>query len=657
MPKQHHLIGTFREINYRFALVETPSGEAVRIPREHRKNAFAGDTVKVYPMRAARGTRYGEAKVIEIIERSKKGLVGVYTDGHVEVMGAFGASPLTITPRNTLDAQAGDVVLVHIRDSSERPTANVERILGRRDDPRIYEQITFVEYGIPEDFPRAVHAEAEGLRYDPASERSRLDLRGECVVTIDGADARDFDDAIHVKRLADGGFELGVHIADVSEYVREGTVLDAEAYARSTSIYFPDRVVPMLPEHLSNDLCSLTPGSPKLTLSIILTLDAAARVVGSAVHETVIESRHRCTYEEFQELHDGTRSMAGYDPRLPSLVRDAYALHEVLSARRVTEGKINFEFGELMVVVGEDGAVARIERRTRKASHKLIEECMILANEEVTKYCRAKKIPILYRVHETPDASAVRSLRTFLGLYGYTVGAGETISSRDVARLVEEIHSREQQAFLLRPILSFLTKAVYQETWGSHFGLGLADYTHFTSPIRRYPDLMVHRVLKHALRGTLGEHRERFVARLRVVAPYVSVRERLAEGVEREIRFRKVLSYMEDRVGDRYSATISGVTEHGIYAELPNGVEGFVPLRTIRGRYRWDADARMLADISGEGGSFRLGDPIEIRVREVSQELKRLDFSLVMGPEPMARPAVHTLPVKKRRPRRRRAKK
>lgn len=495
-----------------------------------------------------------------------------------------------------------------------------------------------------------------------------MDLRNEWIITIDGADAKDLDDAICVKKLPNGNFQLGVHIADVAEYVREGSALDREALARGTSIYTPDEVIPMLPEHLSNNLCSLHPGSPKATLSITMELDKIGKVLRSRIDETLIESKQRFTYDEVQNIIDeldkeqsphssrglrigdtnpllkgggikenlnplrplgeGLGMRAKYPTEIIELLRNGLELKRILDKRRAKEGKIDFDLKEVKITTDQKGKVVDISKRDRSESHKVIEEFMILANEEVSKFFSEKKIPFLYRVHEKPSEEKADELILLLNHYGYNL-TRDMLSPRSLREIMDTLHEKDYYFVLSKQILQSMSKAIYSEEILGHFGLALHFYSHFTSPIRRYPDLQIHRIIKAYIHKNLNQKEiTRFKTLLPKIAKHTSTTERKAENIEYMIRDIKIIDYMQDKIGKIYNGMISSIGDHGIYVELPNGIEGLVYIRDMRATHHFDERAGTLKNLSG-GKTFRLGDPIRVRVTQVDKILRRLDFEVV----------------------------
>jgi len=675
----HTPIGIYSQIQPNFGFVETSEGEVFFVGKRERNGALDGDTVKVQITKQGADGKKAEAKVIALVKRTEKVLVGRYIKrpkssyGFVQVVEGFGGKDIFVGDRDALGAKNDEIVTIRVFGDKNKPHGKVVSVLGHKDSPGMAERIVFHENGIVKEFPKNVVEEAEkiAMKYSPHSNplidstspltllligegnekddksprlllgegvggrggKGRIDLRNEWVITIDGADAKDLDDAIGVKKLPNGNFELSVHIADVAEYVTENSVLDREAYHRGTSIYTPDEVIPMLPEHLSNNLCSLHPGSPKATLSITLELDGTGKVLRSRIDETLIDSKQRFTYDEVQEIIDEldgkkTGIFEKYPREIIELLRNGLTLKRILDKRRVKEGKIDFDLKEVKITTDAAGKVTDISKRDRSESHKVIEEFMILANEEISRFFGEKKIPFLYRIHEKPSEEKADELIALLDHYGYNL-TRETLSPRSLREVMEKLQGKEYSFVLSKQILASMSKAVYSEEILGHYGLALHFYSHFTSPIRRYPDLQIHRIIKAYIHKKLDKKElARFAGLLPKVAKHTSTTERKAENIEYLIRDIKIIDYMQDKIGQIFDGIVSSIGDHGIYVELPNGIEGLIYMRDISSTHRFDPRAGTLKSLSS-GKTFRLGDPIRVRVTQADKTLRRLDFEVV----------------------------
>jgi len=463
-------------------------------------------------------------------------------------------------------------------------------------------------------------------------------LRGETVITIDGEDARDLDDAVSITKNNDGTYTLGVHIADVTHYVREGTALDREARMRGTSVYFPDAVIPMLPEELSNGICSLNPKVDRLTLSCIMRVDGGGRVVSYKITESAIKTAARLTYTDVAVLLGDIQAT----PAHKAALRQTYGFIEekllvmrelarILEAAQQARGAIDFDIPEAKIIMDGDGAVADVTRAPRNAAHKLIEQFMILANETVATHMAGKKLPCVYRVHENPSEEKMADFFAFTGILGFKMGGRpDAVKPKDFQRLLAAAKGTPHENVLSKVMLRSMQKAVYSEKNAGHFGLASKCYCHFTSPIRRYPDLMTHRVLKAALGGRLDDKkRARYRREVMDVSGNSSLKERAAEQAEREVDDRKKTEWMTRRVGDCFDAVVSGVTNFGLFVELPNTVEGLIKIDTLPGGPYMFHEKRYMLKCTRR--AFSLGDPLRVRCVRADAERGHIDFVLEDG--------------------------
>lgn len=587
-----------------------------------------------------------EGVVVEILERANKEVVGRYVEEsgiavvvpdnrriHLEVLipreGIGGATP-------------GQIVVAEIveqPDFHRQPIGRIREVLGDYRAPGLEVEIAIRSHGLPHVFPDPVlQAAADfGASVPAAARRGRLDVRDLPLVTIDGEDARDFDDAVYAER--DGrGWRLLVAIADVSWYVRPEDVLDQEATLRGTSVYFPDRAIPMLPEALSNGLCSLNPEVDRLALLCELHLTPHGRVKSATFHEAVMRSAARLTYTEVAAILDADEaSREARAPLVPHL-ENLHAVYQLLVARRAQRGAIDFETVETRVVFGTQGRIDRIEPRTRNIAHRIIEECMLAANVAAAEALQASGVPAVYRVHEKPSAERVDDLRRVLGELGLHLPGGPVPKPADYATLLAEVRERPDAEFVQTLLLRSLRLAVYQPDNGGHFGLAYEAYTHFTSPIRRYPDLLVHRALKHMLapkrRGGYPYGR----ADLERLAAHASMAERRADEASRDALAWLKCEFMQSRVGEVFGGRVTGVTGFGLFVTLDDlHVEGLVHITGLGDDfYQHDAAGHRL---TGErsGRVFRLSMPLTVQVVRVDLDERRIDFELAGLPEPEGR--------------------
>jgi ribonuclease R len=577
-----------------------------------------------------------EGAIIRVLEHAHRRLIGTYEAGvnygRVVPLEAKILTDVVVAPDQAQGARDGQIVEVAIDEYPGRireATGRVVELLGWPQEPGIDLELVLRRHELPRAFPAAVRraARAVAVPVGPGEVEGRTDFRGDLVVTIDGEKARDFDDAVSVARLGDGGFRLQVHIADVSHYVAPGGDLDAEARRRGTSVYFPDHVIPMLPEELSNDICSLMPGVDRLTMSLVVDLDDGGEVVDYHFHRGVIRSAERLTYEVVHRyLVERDAGLRARYRHLGDLLETLWDVARRLGQRRRERGSLDFDLPESEIVLDLAGEMTGIRRGERLRSHDIIEELMILANETVARHFLEEDLPFLYRVHEPPSPPDVDELNQTLALFGAEVDA---LSPKSFRVLLERVRGRPEERFVHTVALRTMKLARYQPVNIGHFGLASGAYCHFTSPIRRYPDLVVHRLLREAMADTeLGGARRRSMrGELDVVASDCSRLERRAEEAEREYVERKKARFMADKVGERFSAVITAVEAFGFFVELEEYfVEGLVHLTSLHDDYYQHDEAghRLVGDATGR--TFRLGDRLQVEVSHVDLLRRQVDF-------------------------------
>lgn len=638
VPKRLNLVvGRVQSIRSGAAFVvpdeDTPD---VFVPAHQLGSALDGDRVVVRVERRRRGER-AEGRVIRVLERSRSTIVGAYHPKHNYGFVVPEDRKLTrdvfVPPDRDGGAGDGDMVVVEISDWGDEhrgPTGTVSEVLGKLGEPGVDVLAVIHGHELPLDFPEAVEREAKAVqaRGVGTSDENRLDLRGRLVFTIDPTDAKDHDDALSVERLEDGRYELGVHIADVSHYVEEGGALDEEALARGTSVYLVDRVIPMLPEALSTDLCSLRPGEDRLAVSLLVTLDGAGKAHGHRLARTVIRSAHKLSYDEAQDVLDGKASV---DPETERALQDLAMLSRELRRQREARGSLDFDLPQARVILNTQGEPTDIERVMRLEAHRLVEDFMLLANHLVAKDAVGRKLPILHRVHENPDPDRIDRLRDTLAGVGLKLASG-SVRPKDLQTVLEQVRDKPEENLVSTIVLRSMKRAQYSEQSQGHFGLATRHYTHFTSPIRRYPDLVTHRILTAALldgapAGTLPDAES-----LAAVARISSERERIAVDAERDSVDLKKVEFMERHLGEEFGGTISSVTSFGFFVLLDAFfVEGLVHVSSLEDDYYvFDEDHHIL---TGEHRKrrFRLGDTVRVRVDGVDVEQRNIDFGLVDG--------------------------
>ena len=540
-------------------------------------------------------------------------------------------------PRARRNAAPGEMVTVQITrfPTATRPAlGRVIEVLGAIDAPGVDTTVIIRKYGLVDEHSDAAIAEAKRLG-GAVRERDiegRTDFRRQQIVTIDGETARDFDDAISLDRLPNGNFWLGVHIADVSHYVSEEGSLDLEAYDRATSVYFPERAVHMFPEALSTGLCSLNPHVDRLVQTCLMEVDRRnGQVVRYEMHDGVIHSQERMTYTAVNAIltDRNPEMMERYRPLVPLFER-MHELFEILNARRRRRGSIDFDLPEPYFVLDVKGAVEEIARSERNVAHRLIEEFMLLANETVAAHLESREVPTLYRVHESPDPAKVEVFEEFISKLGYALSGGDgELLPRDFQRLVEKTRGKPEEKPIAFLMLRTMQKARYDPANLGHFGLAAEAYTHFTSPIRRYPDLVVHRALRESRRGMDEERRADLTADLPDAARHTSERERRATDAERELVQWKKVRFMTDKVGDEFEGYITGVSAFGLYVELiEHFVEGMVHVSTMADDYYRFVERAHVLKGEKKGRVFRLGDRVKVQVIRVDLERRQIDLGL-----------------------------
>lgn len=612
--------------------------EDIYIPETETKGALDGDTVKIAICGEPTGKRR-EGKVLEITKRGSDELVGTFQSGK-----GFGfvvpdnrrfPCDIFIPKEKTLGAVNGHKVVVKLTEfggGGKSPEGEIIRILGHINDPGVDVLSVIYAYGIPVQYPEEVLAQAEAVPEELNLEEcgGRLNLTALQTVTIDGEDAKDLDDAVTLSR-ENGLWHLGVHIADVSEYVTEGSLLDEEALRRGTSVYLVDRVVPMLPHRLSNGICSLNAGSSRLALSCLMDIDEKGNVVGHRLAETVIRVDRRMTYTSVRKIieeHD-EEECAEYEELVPML-EQMDELAGILREKRRKRGSIDFDFPECKIVVDEEGRPEKILPYERNRATRLIEDFMLIANETVAEDSFWQELPFLYRTHENPDAEKLQRLGIFINNFGYRLHIGqEEFHPKELQKLLAKVEGTPEEALVARLCLRSMKQARYTDFCDGHFGLAARYYCHFTSPIRRYPDLQIHRIIKENLRGKLGEGRiAHYRALLPDIASQTSRLERRADEAEREVEKLKKVEYMSERIGEIFDGVVSGVTSWGMYVELPDTVEGMIRMAELQDDfYIFDEEHWQLV---GEHTrrTFKLGQRVRVEIAGTDKIMRTIDMRL-----------------------------
>jgi len=611
------------------------------IPAHAMDSAVDGDRVIARVEYRRRGQRQ-EGSIIKVLERARESLVGVYHPernfGFVVPEDRKLTRNIFVPPGQDGGAGRGDVVVVRIThwgDHHLGPTGEVEKVLGPATEAGVDVLAVIYGHGLPLDFPAEVLEEAEAIRragVRPEDLEGRVDLRHLHVVTIDPADAKDHDDALSIELLDDGTREVGIHIADIGHYVREGSALDAEALRRGTSIYLVDRVIPMLPEALSADLGSLLPGEDRLALSLLVRVDADDVVRAHRLVRSVIRSRRKVSYDEAQQVIDGTDSI---DPETDRTIRELVVISRVLREARAARGSLDFDLPEARVVLNTQGEPTDIQRVLRLESHRLIEDFMLLANETIAAEAVRRRIPMVYRVHEPPDGDRIEQLREFVAAFGHRLSRRAEPTPKEIQRLLERVRGRPEENLISTVVLRSMKQARYSPENLGHFGLAARSYLHFTSPIRRYPDLMVHRLVARALIDGESLEPDSLDELLTTVARISSERERVAVEAERDSVALKKVEFMERHLGDTFAGTISGVTAYGFFVLLDDFfVEGLVHVSWLTDDYYLFIEEQFALVGERTRRRFQLGDRVEVQVTAVDREERRIDFRLVEAQRP-----------------------
>jgi len=606
------------------------------LPFQEMRQLLDGDRVAVRVTGSSRGKPVGN--VVEILKRAKLTAVGHYRREHgVGFVVEAGRSPhhFIVPNHHRAGANPGELVKVEI---IEYPSAQAEaqgkviKVLGAPGDPGLITDVAIEQYELPDAFPEAVikQANAFGAEVREADKQeSREDLRDLPLITIDGADARDFDDAVYAEPAGEG-WRLLVAIADVSHYVRPDSPLDAEAIERGTSVYFPDRVLPMLPESLSNGLCSLRPEVDRLCMVCDMKVAPTGRVTRSRFYRGVMRSAARMTYEQVDEIHRGVPPIRDKYSRIIPQIDHLYGVFESLLSARRSRGALELDLPEVRVEMGEGGDIERIVPRTRTDAHRLIEECMIAANVEAGRFLGRERLASLYRVHDEPDIDRFENLRNLLQELGFKVPDQARTDSKQLNRILAEIADRPDFAVLTVAVLRSLSQAVYQPDNIGHFGLGLSTYAHFTSPIRRYPDLLVHRAIGHWVdRRKPGAFRYDN-ADMERLGKTCSTLERRAEEAARHVESRYKCAYMQDRVGEVFAGTVTGVTHFGLFVMIDElFIDGLVHVTSLANDYYHAEHGGLRLTGERTGTSYGLGDSVQVRVVRVDVDEAKIDFALV----------------------------
>lgn len=638
---EYLVIGTLEgnEKGFGFLVPRDKEKEDIFIPAEGVNGAMHGDVVIGNIVKKSEGDRRSEGEVIKILERANKFVVGTYEDNpnfgflipddHRIAFDIF--IPKDLKGR-AKDRQKVVVEITTWPEQRRNPEGKVVDVLGYLNEKGTDILSIVKQFQLPEKFSKEVLREAESIEETISEDEltHRRDLRDLKAFTIDGADAKDFDDAISIQALSNGNFQLGVHIADVAHYVRPNTELDKEAYKRGTSVYLIDRVIPMLPEKLSNGICSLKPNEDRLTLSVLMEINEKGKVVDHEIVESIISSKQRLIYDDVSDF------LENEDDRAKAILKDLLTelkqmeqLMQTLMKKRHSRGSIDFDFPETFIELDDDGIPIDVRKAERRIANRMIEEFMLVTNETVAERFFWAETPFLYRIHEEPNPEKLQQFGSFIHNFDYSL-KGSEIHPKQLQQLIEEIHGKKEELVISTLLLRSLKKAKYSEVKDIHFGLAAEYYAHFTSPIRRYPDLMIHKIIKDAINGRLSPNKSKaYEDILPEVAEHTSMTERRAEEAEREVDDLKMAQFMSSKIGEQYQGIISSVTSFGLFVQLENTIEGLVHFNNMEDDYYIFDEENYYIIGERTHNIYRLGDTVKIEVTGADIGKKNIDFKLI----------------------------
>lgn len=627
-----------------FLIPDEEGQKDVFIPSNCMNGAINGDKIAVKVTREDTNTKKREGEVVEVIERNTSQVVGVYEDsrnfGFVISEDTRISRDIYIPKRDRNGAKDGDVVMVKITkwpEGQRKPEGVVTEVLGRKGDRGIDILMIIKKLGLPEEFSEKVLRFADGIseEIDEEEYKGRRDLRDLRMVTIDGEDAKDLDDAVSIEKLNNGNYRLGVHIADVTHYVKENNPLDKEALKRATSVYLIDRVIPMLPRKLSNGICSLNPKLDRLTLSCFMEIDSKGKIVNHEITESVIKTNERMTYTDVTKiLKDNDEKLIKKYDYLYEDFKMMEELCNILRAKRTRRGAIDFEIAEAKIILNELGKPIEIKPYEREIANRMIEEFMLAANETVAEHMFWTHLPFVYRIHENPDEEKLAKFKEFIYNLGYTIHWTEEIRPKSFQEILEKVKGKNEETVVSTLLLRSMMQARYAPECAGHFGLAAQYYCHFTSPIRRYPDLQIHRIIKEHLHGEIDEKRANKLKNIvGFAAKQSSEMERKAQDAEREVDDLKKAEYMKDKIGEEFEGIISSVTSFGLFVELPSTIEGLVHITDLDDDYYIFNESHL--SLIGERTKkiYKLGDKVKVECINVDIENREIFFRITEEPK------------------------
>ncbi|WP_297436449.1 ribonuclease R [uncultured Clostridium sp.] len=623
---------------YGFVLPDEEGRKDVFIPKSNMGSAMNGDKVLARILKEDNDGKKCEGEIAQITERALNVIIGRYEDsknfGFVIPDDKRMLKDIFVSKKDRHKAESGDIVQVEITrwpQEGKKPEGKIVEVLGRKGDSGLDIISVIKRYALPEEFPEEVLEAADEITEDiPETEiNRRTDFRDLRMVTIDGEDAKDLDDAVSIERLDGGLYRLGVHIADVTHYVREGSPLDEEALKRATSVYLVDRVIPMLPRKLSNGICSLNPQVDRLTLSCMMTLNENGKVINHEVHESVIRTNERMTYTAVTDILKGDKEL---NEKYDYLVDDFKAMQElalILNKKRMDRGAIDFEFPECKIILNDAGKAVDIKPYERGISNRMIEEFMLACNETVSEHFFWAGVPFVYRIHEEPNPEKLDKFKDFVKNLGYSINWGNEITPKSISEVANMVKGKDEENVVSTLLLRCMMQAKYSEVHDGHFGLAAEYYSHFTSPIRRYPDLQIHRIIKESLNGKIDDERSKELSKaVAFSSKQSSEMERVAQDAEREVDDLKKAEYMKDKVGMEFDGIISSVTSFGVFVQLPNTVEGLIHITDFKDDYYVFDDVRL--SLIGERNKklYTLGDKMKVLCAKVDVDNREVYFAI-----------------------------
>lgn len=645
IDENKYIKGTYRgnEKGYGFVIPENEEMEDIFIPRGNNNNALNDDIVVAEIVKESEDGKRKEGKIVSIVKHEKDRVVGLFVKsknfGFVIPDDKKFGGDIFISKSNFAKAKNNQKVVVKLTkypEKNKKAEGKIIEIIGGIDEAGVDMLSLVKEYDLPYEFPQGVieEAKSKGNKVDKKDIPNRIDLRDKTIFTIDGEDAKDLDDAVRVYKNDDGNYMLDVHIADVSYYVTENSLLDKEAIIRGTSIYMLDRVIPMLPKELSNGICSLNAGEDRFTLSCTMEIDKEGNIISSDVYKAVIKVTERMNYKDVQKIIDGSDEEVL--ERYKNYIQDFKLMEElakILKNKRLERGYLNLDLPESKVVLDNNGHAVDIKKYELYFSNEIIEQFMLSANETIAERFYWLEAPFIYRVHEEPDIDKVKELNKFLYNFGYKINkSGDKVYPKEFAKVLDSVKGKTEERVVSNLVLRTLKVARYESENDGHFGIASKYYCHFTSPIRRYPDLFIHRIISKYLENNYEiseKQKEKYEKQAEQYAKTSSDREKIATKVERDSIDIKMAEYMQDRIGEEYEGMVSSVTSFGIFVELDNTVEGLIRFENLGDEYfEYDEEHKQLI---GEktGITYKIGDRVKIKVINANKETRQIDFEKI----------------------------